>query len=257
MYKLSTPIGEATLGLAVFLDNAMAPLCNRELGSTEFYRDQTQPPLNAIELKENSRILRIVSSDRRGADCFIIDEYISSDVHIPVVSADATPRTVTPAAVADDLDAKISAGLQEVLNLLSEKARRSPGANLMTKVSTANAPQAIGPYSQAVAANGFLYVSGCIGFDPLTMKLKGESIEAQTTQALDNLKAILEAGGCSLGDVCKTTILLRDINSFSEVNKIYATYFTGDTLPARTTFAVSGLPANALVEIDAVAVLRS
>ena len=255
MYKLSSTIGGATLGLAVFLDDEMTPLCNREPGSTEFYRDQTQMPLDAVELKESGRILRIVSSDRRGSDCFIIDEYISSDVHIPVVSADAAPLTAASAAATDDLDARISAGLQEVIKLLSERSRRSSGSKLKTKVSTPKAPQAIGPYSQAVAANGFLYVSGCIGFDPSTMKLKGESIEAQTTQALENLKAILEAGGYSLNDVCKTTILLRDINDFPEVNKIYASYFVGDALPARTTFAVSGLPGNALIEIDAVAVL--
>ena len=256
MYRLASPVEGASLGLAVFLDDQLAPLCNRESGSSEFFIDQTQQPLSASQLKESNRILRIVSSDRRGQDCFLIDEYISSDVHIPIVSPDAQIIS-TSTVTADDVDAKISARLQEILRLLSEKekSKASPPIEKRTKVATPNAPQAIGPYSQAVAADGFLYVSGCIGFDPATMKLKGEGVEEQAVQALDNLKAILEAAGCSLSSVCKTTVLLRDMSSYPVINSIYAKYFVGDILPARTAFAVSDLPGNALVEIDAIAVL--
>ena len=118
-------------------------------------------------------------------------------------------------------------------------------------IATKNAPSAIGPYSQAIAAGDFLYVSGQIPIDPATGNLVEGDITAQSTQSLKNVKAIVEAAGCTLADVVKTTVLLKNISDFVPMNEIYGTFFTGDC-PARAAFAVADLPKGALVEIEAV-----
>ena len=118
-------------------------------------------------------------------------------------------------------------------------------------IATSRAPSAIGPYSQAVAAGDFLYVSGQIPIDPATGNLVEGDIQAQSTQSLKNVKAIVEAAGCSMSDVVKTTVLLKNIADFAPMNEVYATFFTGDC-PARAAFAVADLPKGALVEIEAV-----
>jgi 2-iminobutanoate/2-iminopropanoate deaminase len=118
-------------------------------------------------------------------------------------------------------------------------------------VSTPNAPAAIGPYSQAIKANGFVFVSGCIGIHPETKQLAG-SIEDQTRQVLQNLKSIVEASGSSLEKVCKTTILLSSMSDFATVNSLYSEYFPTNP-PARATFAVAGLPLGAAIEIECTA----
>jgi 2-iminobutanoate/2-iminopropanoate deaminase len=118
-------------------------------------------------------------------------------------------------------------------------------------IATKNAPSAIGPYSQAIAAGDFLYVSGQIPIDPATGNLVEGDITAQSTQSLKNVKAIVEAAGCTLADVVKTTVLLKNIADFVPMNEVYATFFTGDC-PARAAFAVADLPKGALVEIEAV-----
>ena len=121
----------------------------------------------------------------------------------------------------------------------------------MKFISTDKAPGAIGPYSQAVAAGDFLYVSGQIPIDPATGNLVEWDIQAQSIQSLKNVKAIVEAAGCSMSDVVKTTVLLKNIADFAPMNEVYATFFTGDC-PARAAFAVADLPKGALVEIEAV-----
>ena len=118
-------------------------------------------------------------------------------------------------------------------------------------IATSKAPSAIGPYSQAVAAGDFLYVSGQIPINPATGNLVEGDIQAQSTQSLKNVKAIVEAAGCSMSDVVKTTVLLKNIADFAPMNEVYATFFTGDC-PARAAFAVADLPKGALVEIEAV-----
>lgn len=118
-------------------------------------------------------------------------------------------------------------------------------------IATSKAPSAIGPYSQAVAAGDFLYVSGQIPINPATGNLVEGDIQAQSTQSLKNVKAIVEAAGCSMSDVVKTTVLLKNIADFASMNEVYATFFTGDC-PARAAFAVADLPKGALVEIEAV-----
>lgn len=119
-------------------------------------------------------------------------------------------------------------------------------------ISTANAPAAIGPYSQAIVTGGMLFVSGQIPLDPATGAMVEGGIEAQTTRVLDNLKAIVEAAGTTLANAVKTTVYITNINDFGKVNEIYAGYFT-ENPPARVCVEVSNLPKGALVEIDLIA----
>lgn len=119
-------------------------------------------------------------------------------------------------------------------------------------IATADAPQAIGPYSQAVAAGGLLFCSGQIPLTAAGAVVEGD-IAAQTEQVLTNLKALLEAAGSSLGQVVKTTVFLADMNDFAAMNQVYATYFTAAP-PARSTVQVARLPRDVRVEIEAVAI---
>ena len=119
-------------------------------------------------------------------------------------------------------------------------------------VQTDNAPKAIGPYQQAIKANGFIYTAGQIPIDPKTANLIEGDISAQTRQVLENLKAVLEAGGSSLGRVVKATVFLKNMADFAAMNDVYAQYL-GSAKPARSTVAVAELPRGALVEIDLVA----
>lgn len=121
-------------------------------------------------------------------------------------------------------------------------------------VSTAHAPAAIGPYSQAVRAGGFLFCSGQIPLDPATGKMVDGGIEAQTERVLSNLAAVLSAGGATLAAVVKTTVYLVDLGEFPAMNAVYGRFFPGDP-PARATVQVAKLPAGALVEIDAIAAI--
>jgi 2-iminobutanoate/2-iminopropanoate deaminase len=121
-------------------------------------------------------------------------------------------------------------------------------------IQTANAPAAIGPYSQAVRAGDLLFVSGQIPLDPKTGELVRGSVAEETKKVLDNLKAIIEAAGGSLGDVVKTTIFLKDMSNFGVVNEVYGTYFP-QPFPARATVEVARLPRDVNVEIEAIAKL--
>jgi len=123
-------------------------------------------------------------------------------------------------------------------------------------ISTNKAPQAIGPYSQAVVLPGqnLVYVSGQLGIDPLSGEFVAGGIAEQTTQVLTNVKAVLEAAGSNLAHVIKTTVYLHDMNDFSEMNKVYASFFNSNP-PARAAVEVSRLPKDALVEIEAIAEL--
>ena len=123
-----------------------------------------------------------------------------------------------------------------------------------TVVSTESAPKAIGPYSQAIKAGGMLFCSGQIPLDPATGQMVGASdVKAQAKRVMENLKAVLAAGGASFASVVKTTIYLADLADFAAVNEIYGAYFEKDP-PARATVQVAALPRGALVEIDAIAV---
>jgi 2-iminobutanoate/2-iminopropanoate deaminase len=121
-------------------------------------------------------------------------------------------------------------------------------------VSTDTAPAAIGPYSQAIKANGFVFTSGVIPVDPATAKVVEGGITEQATQVLENLEAVLAASGSSLKQTVKTTCFLADLNDFATFNGIYATYFDADP-PARSTVQVAKLPLGVLVEVECVALL--
>ncbi len=119
-------------------------------------------------------------------------------------------------------------------------------------ITTPNAPQAVGPYSQGIQAGGFIFTAGQLGLDPASGAFAGEDITAQTRRALHNLQAVLEAAGSGLDGVVKTTIFVVDMGDFKTVNAIYAEFFA-DEPPARSTVQVAALPLGGLVEIEMVA----
>jgi 2-iminobutanoate/2-iminopropanoate deaminase len=125
-------------------------------------------------------------------------------------------------------------------------------------IATVAAPAAIGPYSQAVRVGDLLYTSGQVALDPASGTMVEGGIEAQTIRVLENLKAVVEATGGTLDDVCKTTVFLKDMNDFAAMNAVYARYLApeGVVPPARSTVEVVRLPKDALVEIEVIAKLR-
>ena len=123
-------------------------------------------------------------------------------------------------------------------------------------IATDQAPAAIGPYSQAIVANGFVYTAGQIALDPGSGQVVTGGVAEQTEQVLKSLTAVLEAAGSSWPNVVKTTVFLKDMRDFPTVNEVYAR-MVGDARPARSTVAVAGLPRDVLVEIEAVATLNA
>ncbi|MCU1296418.1 MAG: endoribonuclease [Acidobacteriaceae bacterium] len=119
-------------------------------------------------------------------------------------------------------------------------------------VSTKDAPQAIGPYSQAVKANGFVFVSGQVAIDPATQQVISGDVAAQTDRVLKNVSEILEASGSGLGKVVRSTVFLKNMSEFTAMNEVYGKYFSSAP-PARSTVEVSRLPKDVLVEIDVIA----
>jgi 2-iminobutanoate/2-iminopropanoate deaminase len=125
----------------------------------------------------------------------------------------------------------------------------------LSRVQTESAPAAIGPYSQGIVANGFIFTAGQIPLDPQSMELVGgDDVAAQTEQVMLNLAAILHAAGASLSAVIKTTVFLSDMQDFGAMNEVYGRHF-GDHRPARSTVQAAGLPKNVKVEIEAVALV--
>ena len=122
----------------------------------------------------------------------------------------------------------------------------------MEIIATEKAPAALGPYSQAIRANGMIYCSGQIPINPATGAIEAQTIEEQTTQAITNLRNVLEKAGSSLAKVVKTTVFIKNMNDFAALNKVYAELF-GDTKPARSCVEVARLPKDVLVEIECIA----
>ena len=122
----------------------------------------------------------------------------------------------------------------------------------MEIIATEKAPAALGPYSQAIRANGMIYCSGQIPINPATGAIEAQTIEEQTTQAITNLKNVLEKASSSLAKVVKTTVFIKNMNDFAALNKVYAELF-GDTKPARSCVEVARLPKDVLVEIECIA----
>ena len=121
-------------------------------------------------------------------------------------------------------------------------------------ISTEHGPKAIGPYSQAVKANGFVFTAGQVALDPVTGSVVGTEIKAQTERVMENLKGIVEAAGSTMHKVVKTTVFLKDMNDFAAMNEVYARYFPAAP-PARSSVEVSRLPKDVRVEIEVVALL--
>ncbi|KAK9764761.1 hypothetical protein K7432_007501 [Basidiobolus ranarum] len=123
-----------------------------------------------------------------------------------------------------------------------------------TSIHTENAPAAIGPYSQAMTANGFIFVSGQLPVNPLTGNIESQDVKEQTRQSLTNIRAILNEAGADFSKVLKTNVFLKDMNDFASMNEVYAELM-GDARPARAAVEVARLPKDALVEIECVAVV--
>ena len=134
---------------------------------------------------------------------------------------------------------------------MSEKKSMKP---LRELIQTKNAPQAVGTYSQAVSAGGFLYTSGQIGINPASGKIEVSDTKSQCLQVLNNILAILEARNLSLVNIIKLTVYVKDLNDFADINDIFKDFFGGTNFPARSTVEVAGLPLGARVEIDCIAI---
>lgn len=124
---------------------------------------------------------------------------------------------------------------------------------MANRINTEYAPAAIGPYSQGVELGNLVFVSGQLPIDPATGAFASDDIQGQTRQSLTNLSKILEEAGLTLGHVLKTTVFIQHMDDFAKMNEIYAEFFTGDVLPARSAVEVAKLPKGALVEIEAIA----
>lgn len=147
--------------------------------------------------------------------------------------------------------ARVSDKIRDLL----DESEKEAGLTVRRRVATEDAPRAIGPYSQAIEANGFVFTSGQIPTDPATGEFVAGGIAEQTEQVLKNLSEVLKAAGCGLEDVVKTTVFLADMADFAAMNETYGRYFTGDP-PARSTVQAARLPRDARVEIDAIAVVK-
>ena len=134
---------------------------------------------------------------------------------------------------------------------MSEKNLMKP---LRELIQTKNAPQAVGTYSQAVSAGGFLYTSGQIGINPASGKIEVSDTKSQCLQVLNNILAILEARNLSLVNIIKLTVYVKDLNDFGDINDTFKDFFGGTNFPARSTVEVAGLPLGARVEIDCIAI---
>lgn len=124
---------------------------------------------------------------------------------------------------------------------------------MKTILNTQDAPKAIGPYVQGVAAGNLIFLSGQIPLDPATGELRAGNIEDQTRQALNNIKAVLQSHGCTMDHIVKTTVYLKDIADFATMNEVYQQFFTEGNYPARSAVQVAALPKDALVEIEVIA----
>lgn len=122
-------------------------------------------------------------------------------------------------------------------------------------INSKKAPAAIGPYSQAVKVNGFLFISGQLPMDPETMEIVDGDIQQQTKQSIENIKAILEEAGLNLNNVIKTTVFIKDMEDFSKINEVYGSYFN-ENKPARACIEVAKIPKDAGVEIEAIAIVE-
>lgn len=142
-----------------------------------------------------------------------------------------------------------------VYNRVDRNGIEKGGIRMKQIISTPKAPAAIGPYSQAIEVNGFIFTSGVIPINPATGELVTGTIEEQAEQAIHNLSVLLQEAGTSVDNVVKTTVFIKDMNDFSKINEVYATYFTKD-YPVRSCVEVARLPKDVLIEIEAIAIKK-
>lgn len=256
-FKTSQPHDGKSVRLGVLsADGKIVPLAAVETGSADFVVDPSEEALSAARLKDDNKLLRMYSVDRRG-ETYTIDEYLDADLlYMPVVQpiekAAATAVNENPEIVIIEAELAAAELRAKLLRLRSQQS--SSVIQPLTAVQSNKAPQPIGPYSQAIRQGNTLYVSGCIGIDPATGQLVSGGIENETKQALNNLAAILESGQSSSQQIMKVTIYCMDLqNDYSTINRLYGDFLQASPLkPARTTIQVAGLPLKARIEIDAV-----
>lgn len=270
------PDGEIRLGVYTN-DGNIRPLCSYNENSNQFHIDPYENALTAMQLKNENRILRIVSSDRKGESTFTIDEYLGSDVVIPLRNKDESfeakdlnldNQIYTQTEISSsstDKENELQTLQLEIMQLqlkvlkLQEKKLSEGVPNSITPLSvresvyTSDAPKPVGPYTQAIVSNGIVYTSGSIGLDPITNQLVRGGIEAEARRAFTNLQAVLQASNSDLRNVLKLTILLQDLQDFATVNSICRELWPNENYPARTTFQVAALPLGAQIEVDAIA----
>ena len=319
-YKYEDDTIEKDRALGLFTDvGTILPLCNR-MGESldDFYVDTYQEPLSAKKLIEEGKLQRIVSSDKRG-EKYVIEEYIDTDVYIPVRDPNEEPimvpmakgddwgtdflkikgifeaeaeaeeeeqeeeeqeeeeqeeRTTTPTTSTQkprrstSLDREIElvksqievASLKvKLIELEIAKNRKSSSSPVVISTPLAPLPVQGAPYSQAIKANGLVFVSGCLGINPSSNKLVTGGIEAQITRALANLRSILLASDSDVSKIVKVTIMMDNMADYPIVNRLYDEFLdhtktTNCHYPARSAYEVGMLPLNALVEIEAIAI---
>lgn len=251
LYKLDSEVDGCIMGLGIFDGKDVRSVCMDKDDSSKFLVDRSRDALNAEDMKANGRLLRIVSSDKTG-DCYRIDEYLDNNVYIPV-ETDPKPKLVpSNPSQPPTLDIeRISQLLVEALGLLG-----SPTAgNKLEPISVQSKKVLVSKlYSHAMIAQGMVYTSGIIAtnFDSGGF-IKGD-IRQQTVQVFENLKEILLAAGSDLRKVITVKLILANLEDLEEVNAIYLQYFPSTSpQPTRTCFSVNGIPLNALIEIEVVA----
>ena len=291
-YELEDPENEnSPYGIGIYMeDGRLLPMCCRDKFREEFFVDHTRPPEDAEKLKRAGRLLRMISADRNSAkQCFVITEWVDSSYFVPVVSPDdlsyeeaqalrtrtkEEPQQTLSSINADNADdtnsdADIVAARLKVARLeLALLEARQPtvavavqGAPVVKAISTPDAPFALGPYSQAIVTppgSRLAFISGCVALDPTAQApqpLVPGGLAPQTRRALASLKAIVLASNGALHNICKVSIFLADMDDYKEVNALYEQWWKDTSvsvMPARAVFAVANLPANALVEVDAI-----
>ncbi|KAG7015495.1 Reactive Intermediate Deaminase A, chloroplastic, partial [Cucurbita argyrosperma subsp. argyrosperma] len=180
----------------------------------------------------------------------------ANSFQIPATNVISRPRTVTPSVGASVSLWRRPSSIPSISNRdMSFKCHAISKCRDIILIETKEAPEALGPYSQGIIANNFIFVSGSLGLIPETGELISDHVGDQTEQALRNIGAILRAGGADYNRVVKTTIMLADVADFALVNEIYARYFSEKPFPARSTFQIGALPKNAKIEIDAIALV--
>jgi len=211
----------ATRRLGVLLGGYyLYPLCRYD--GESLHIDPEIPALSAEDLNRKGKLLRVISSFRKGTDTFFVEEYLDDSIFIPFRQKnDGGGKVDTAKKQIEALYNEIIFKQEQIRKILQENDSFAASSSIIKSVNTTMAPAAVGSYSQAIKANGFLFISGCIGVVPSTNSLiSNTDVEMQTRQSLNNLFAILDEAGCARNQICKVTLILVDMAHFKQVNKI-------------------------------------